>query len=347
MRLVDRYIAHRFAYTLSVCLAAFVAVFIVVDLVDHLDEFIDQKTPLGQMGMYYVYFVPYIMVLTLPIGMLLSTLFVVGAMATDNELAALKGAGLSIYRLAWPILRMSILISILAMFLADVIATPATRKRTRIAARRPTQTSKITDPAGFVVFASRYNQVKKTASRVMIQQLSGTATVKRIDAKSLAWTGDGWIARNADVRTFRMTSEVRQVRDSIAVALSLLPGDFATPPHKPDEMEFLELWEYIARRGRAGEDASKWLVDLHLKISIPLANLVVVLLGLPVAARSWRSGKAADIGWALLIAFVYFLLLRTGQAMAHAGDVSPFVGGWMANIIFASAGVGLLAKTPQ
>jgi len=99
---IDRYVVNRFTRVLIVSLISFIAIYIVVDLIDHLDDFLRDALGFTSIARYYVNYIPYIVVLTLPIGMLLSTLFVIGEMGSSNELVALKAAGISIYRIAWP-----------------------------------------------------------------------------------------------------------------------------------------------------------------------------------------------------------------------------------------------------
>ena len=71
MKILDSYVGRRFFSTLLFGLLAFLAIFVVVDLIEHLDTFIDKKAPALLMVQFYLYFTPYIVLLTLPVAMLL------------------------------------------------------------------------------------------------------------------------------------------------------------------------------------------------------------------------------------------------------------------------------------
>ena len=82
----------------------------------------------------------------------------------------------------------------------------------------------------------------------------------------------------------------------------------------------------------------KYLVELYLKISFPLANLIVVLIGVALALRNRRGGLAIAFGLSVFISFVYYALIRTGQALGHNGALPPMLAAWLGNLVF-----GLLA----
>ena len=75
MKRTDRYILRQFAQTFIFGLLAFIIIFIVVDLIENLDEFSDKNVGFGTIGLYYLYYVPEMIKLVAPIGMLLASLF--------------------------------------------------------------------------------------------------------------------------------------------------------------------------------------------------------------------------------------------------------------------------------
>ncbi len=83
-------------------------------------------------------------------------------------------------------------------------------------------------------------------------------------------------------------------------------------------------------------------VEIHKKYSIPVACLVFVLIGAPLAIRSGRSGMTMAAGFSLACFFVYWLFLTAGEKLADRNLISPFMAMWLANIIFGALGVWLL-----
>jgi lipopolysaccharide export system permease protein len=350
---IDRYIVNRFCRVLFVALLSFIAIYVVVDLIDHLDDFLQQSARPADVARYYLNYIPYIVVLTLPIGTLLSTLFVIGEMGSANELVAIKAAGISMYRVAWPLLRLGLIISAISLLLGELVVPQANDVRREIldlrsAAATETHLRHITrqDRAGYVLYAGYYNSEDMRASNVTIVQFRDDRAHRRIDATEMAWDDQGWMLTNA---TDRIYSEGRQVLTEHLhmrlPTLTLRPADLARQFREPDQMPYLELRDYIAQVRESGGDASRWLVDLHLKIAFPLSSVMMIWLGFPIAARSWRGGKAMYIGWTLLIGFLFFVTVRAGQAMGRAGSVSPVVGAWSAAVLFLVLGALLFHWT--
>ena len=114
MKLLDYYIVRRFLTNLIFALSAFVVIFVIVDLVEHIDLYIDRNVPTVAIVLLYVYFLPFIVVMSMPVGVLLASLFCTGQMAKYNELVAMKATGISIYRILLPMLIIGLLISELA-----------------------------------------------------------------------------------------------------------------------------------------------------------------------------------------------------------------------------------------
>jgi len=74
LRILSRYVLKQFATPLGLSVVAFAVVFIVINLVDRLSAFIDAGTGLVTIFVYYVYYLPEIVVLILPMAVLLAGL---------------------------------------------------------------------------------------------------------------------------------------------------------------------------------------------------------------------------------------------------------------------------------
>ena len=91
-----------------------------------------------------------------------------------------------------------------------------------------------------------------------------------------------------------------------------------------------------------GPDGKRFLLELHTRFSYPAACLVLMLVGVPLGAVSRRGGKSSGLVFTVLLVLVYYVLSYTGIALSRQDKLSPFLGVWMANLIFAVAGTFLL-----
>jgi len=88
-----------------------------------------------------------------------------------------------------------------------------------------------------------------------------------------------------------------------------------------------------------------YMVEFHKKFAIPFACMVFVLLGLPMAVTTARSGKGVSMGVALGVYLVYYLFLVGGEKMADRGRLDPALAMWMANIVLTIVGVLVFTRT--
>lgn len=90
---------------------------------------------------------------------------------------------------------------------------------------------------------------------------------------------------------------------------------------------------------------NQYMVEFHKKFAIPVACLVFVLLGLPMAVTTARSGKGVSMGLALAVYLVYYLFLVGGEKLADRGRLDPAVAMWMADAVLGAMGVLILVRT--
>jgi lipopolysaccharide export system permease protein len=95
---------------------------------------------------------------------------------------------------------------------------------------------------------------------------------------------------------------------------------------------------YVAKENR-------YRVEFHKKFAIPFACLVFVLLGLPMAVTTARSGRGVSVSLALLVYLVYYLFLVGGEKLSDRGHLSPFLAMWLANIVLVAVGIPIFLRT--
>jgi LPS export ABC transporter permease LptG/LPS export ABC transporter permease LptF len=91
-----------------------------------------------------------------------------------------------------------------------------------------------------------------------------------------------------------------------------------------------------------GPDGKRFLLELQTRFSYPAACLVLMLVGVPLGVVSRRGGKSSGLVFTLLLVLLYYVLSYTGIALSRQDKLSPFLGVWMANLLFAAAGTFLL-----
>ena len=91
-----------------------------------------------------------------------------------------------------------------------------------------------------------------------------------------------------------------------------------------------------------GADSKRFLIELHTRFAFPAACLVLMLVGVPLGVVSRRGGKSSGFVFTLLLVILYYVLSYTGVALGRQNKLSAFLAVWLANLIFAGAGIFLL-----
>lgn len=366
MTILDRYIIRQFLITFLFGLCAFLLIFLVIDLMEKLDDFIDAGVTLMVIVEYYIHFMPEIIRLMTPVAMLLAALFVTGRLSQQNELAAMKSSGMSIYRFLLPFLGVALVVSLVSIYFNAWVVPYSNHKKfdiERIYLRRS-----LTATSRFNIFFQQgrtrlvsvgvYDGTSKTASRVSIEDFADTnLTVlwHRYDAQQMKWTSlgadsadVGWTLINCSERTFTDSGQVLETYARLPVGrLTLTPSDIEEKQMKPDEMDYNELGAFITSQEQAGQDVSRWLVDYYSKIAFPFASLIVVLFGVPFSSNRRRSGMAIEFGISFAVTFIYLGFMKISQVFGYNGDLNPLLTAWLANLIFLGAGLVNLARTQK
>jgi lipopolysaccharide export system permease protein len=127
-------------------------------------------------------------------------------------------------------------------------------------------------------------------------------------------------------------------------AITERPEELLEVPPEPDEMTYAEIDRMARIIQRTGGDARELLVKREQKLSIPVATLVIILFGAPLATSSKRGGAAFGIGISLATVIGYLMLFRVAAALGEAGALTPLTAAWIPNIAFTAAAALALVR---
>jgi len=355
VRILDRYVLREQIVALAAGLLFFVSVFIVVDVFEKMDTYLDNQVPMRTVALYYLVSIPGIILQVLPMAMLLSCLLALGQIGRNNEITAMRAAGIGPGRLAAPILVAALFVSV-AVFVTNEVLLPQLNSLRVQIYRVDIKKQNLEGPAvrtnlaylgsnGRTFLIRNYNVAKKEMREVVIQEIRDHMLTGRIDAASARWENGEWVFRDGYVRRFTREGEKAAHFTELRIpSLAERPDDFAETEEDPAGLSYWELARYINRLHQSGGRVQKYLVDLYLKISFPLTNLIVVVIGTAFALRTRRGGLAVWFGLSVFISFLYYAFIRTGQALGHNGALPPLLAAWIGNLFFGALALELFRR---
>ena len=357
LKSLDRYILRRFFQYFFFALLASAVIFVTVDFTEFLDKFIDAKISAMLVLRYYYLYVPYIIYLTLPVSVLLATLFSIGGFVYRNEFTAMQSAGYSLWRVLALYLLIAIPLSGCALVFGETVVPAANHERKEMYRGRIRKGSMTSSQQGRLYIQvgpseylkmETYNPQTRMGERANLQAYENGRLLRRVDADRIRYTDEGWMLYNAAVRTYEDMKIHAEKQDSLFRSdFGITPDDLARINIEPEEMNYTDLRNMVNRLQASGIRAGKWLVDLAFKISQPFAAVIIVLFGVPFAAFRRRGGLVLGFGLSLLVCFIYFGFTQVGKIMGYSGTITPFVAAWAGNLVFGLIGLYLVVRVPK
>lgn len=358
MRILDRYILREFIGYLAMGLTGFIAIFIVVDIFEKIDVFLDHQAPLHLVSRFYLYRAPEVVVQVLPVALLLATFLALGQFNKFGELTAMRVSGRSLLRILAPVFLVAMGSVVGSLVLGELVVPRANRERDRIYDEqiqqlKPETVNERVDvtylgEGGRIYYIRLYQVRERTMHEVSLQEFKKGELQRRIDAADATWDGRRWVFKSGFVRTFHADTEDARPFDRLAVdGIQERPESFSKEMRKPEEMNYFELGDYVRKLRASGARVANYLVDLHLKLAFPIVNLVVVVIGASLATRLRMQSAALGFGLSVAISFVYYALMRTGQALGHNGAIPPYLAAWLGDFVFGAVALVMMGQSQK
>jgi lipopolysaccharide export system permease protein len=294
----------------------------------------------------------------MPVALLLATFLSLGQLNKFGELTAMRAAGLSLLRILRSVFLVACLAVLVSLWFGEVVVPGANRERDRIYREQiqritlasTTERADVTylGEGGRIYYMRLYVVPERRMHEVSLQAFEGGELVRRIDAAEASWDGTRWVFSSGFDRTFPGGVERAVPFQRLPLdGLHERPEDFAKETRKPGEMNFFELRAYLEKLRASGGRVANYLVDLHLKLSFPLVNLIVVAMGASVATRMRMQSAALGFGLSVAISFVYYGFMRAGQALGHNGALPPYLAAWLGDLVFGAAAIVMVAQAQR
>ncbi len=359
-RLIDLYLLRRFLAYFGLLMLAFVFLYHVFTFFELLDDIARHRVPFLVVVNYFRYLTPYLLYEFAPLAALVAVLVTLGVMSKNNEIVACKASGISLYRLAMPLLLAGLTLAA-TMIILDDVYLPYTNQRqdalrNQIKGKPPQTYTRpqrwIFGEKGKIYNYDLFEPDKNLFAGLTVVELEpGTFHVKRrVFANQAHWSESQnvWVLESGWVRDFQDGS-IEKYQKFTATALSELtepPSYFNREVRQAFQLSFRQLGNYIEELRRAGFDVSALTVQWYVKIAFPLIAPVSMLLAIPYAFRVGARGAIGGVAVGLAVGIAYFSLARLLEAMGGVGQMPPPFAAFAPDLVFYFLGMYFFFKMP-
>lgn len=297
------------------------------------------------------YYLPYLV----PATSFAAAFFCLGLPARAHEILAMKAGGISVQRIAVPILVAAAVLSALTLVLNETVVLDASKEFDQLSDY--SESDVFQSHALFWYHKGDYLYNVRSADReartlegIRIFELGPKGRLERsISAEHASIDEEHrWHLHNAAIRTFdpndpaapphtvsrpELVLEVSEERD-----LALLSAD-------PGDLSLWRLREYIAALSEEGRDPTRYRAMFHARLVEPLSVLLFALFGIPIglAVEYSRSLAVAGLQGIALVAIYYGS--QTVAALFASGGIGPAAfTPWAVLLLFGAAAAWRFAR---
>jgi LPS export ABC transporter permease LptG len=358
--LIDGYVLNGFLFYFAILLVALVALIEIFTFFELLGDMIKNDISMTTMVDYLWHLAPSLIYQLTPIGTLAASLICFAILTRYNEVTAFKAAGVSVHRLAAPVIFASFLISIL-LFGFDHFYIPAANRRQEMLRaeikKKPVATYRRPDRQWVYGQGNRiYNFLhldpkQNLMSKVNVFDINPkTFHIERqITADRAQWNDriHKWVFENGvSQETTAKGSDYKQFYNVTATfpQLTETPSWFVKEEKEYKELNFEELGSYIDELQASGLDTTPLRVQWHKKFSVPLFALIMAILSIPFAFVGGTRGAMRGVLTAFIIAIFYWTIGTVFEQFGDLNQLPAAMAAWAPDVIFFLGGLYFMLR---
>jgi lipopolysaccharide export system permease protein len=351
MKILDRYLWAEMLGPFLIGVIGFVMVMAVDLLFTMADLIINKGVPLWAVLQLLVYKLPSIMILTFPVSTLFAVAMALGRLSKDNEIVALRTSGVSIWRIAIPILGLGFLVSVTSYFTNEKVVPQANLVSNNIIRqiiyKRPLPDVQenvfFRDAHDRYYYARRVDLKTKTMESVMVYEVTNERYPRVIVAEGgkfdgRIWSLDKGVVHKYDDKGF-LNYEATFNNMKVNVSEDLI--SFSDQKSAQD-MDSKELRGMINTLIKGGVNANSYRTELLMKYSVPATCLVFALIGIPFSLPSPRSGRTWGMIITIVFMFTFYVFASVFRSLGRGNLLTPALAAFTPQVSFAIIGLALL-----
>ncbi|MBR6720565.1 MAG: LptF/LptG family permease [Alistipes sp.] len=359
-RTLDRYILGKFLSTYIFGLLMIIIVVVVFDYVEKVDDFTELKAPWRDVIFdYYLNFVPYFINQFSSLFTFIAVIFFTSKMAMQTEIVAILSGGVSFRRLMWPYFVGASIIALLSVVLSLWVIPITQRKSMEFQSQylKKNQVIMYEDHVyrqiepGTFAYVRGYSPHLERVPFFALERFENSEMVETLNAASASFDEESgrWTAPRYVIYTRSEDGSLgyKQYRN-LDTLINLDARELSEVKSLVKTMTIEEINDFLSQQRRKGSDNVFIIeVERHTRYSYPFSTFILTLIGVALSSRKVRGGMGMHIGLGITLCFSYIMLGRVFEQIAISGSMTPWLGVWLPNIIYAIIAVIVYNKAPK
>ncbi|HMO12630.1 MAG TPA: LptF/LptG family permease [Pirellulaceae bacterium] len=364
MTIFDRYLLRGFIKIFLICFVSLSGLFVIIHAFTNLDDVLALSKQRSLSGLLFDFYAPRVLdffVQMTAVITLISAIFAFVMMQKSNEITAVEAAGMSKYRIARPLILMSVLL-VIATSVARELVLP--RFRTLLTLNAEDLLSEKLQPVRNFTDAEtgitiRHGQIRASDGVLIAPQFilrpSRDAESVSIVAEHATYTTSPegelgyWVehvsvplklnlrpslTRNDQTIVHYPSGKQWLAENQCFIVMNVPPQRIAL---SPENARYASLFELIEINKTPGANYSnRQRVEIHRRIVLPLLELTLIALGFPiVVCRRERNVFAAAALCMLAVGIISLTAMMFASMGASRILSPPALAAWLPLLIFS------------
>lgn len=302
---------------------------------------------------------PYIIVFTIPMAILLATILTFNRFNTNNEITVMRACGISLRRLAMPVLVFSFIAAMSSFFINEFVVPAANTQARNLMLWALMQKNLPHEKTNFSFKEFDVNKrlkrlfyVRKYKNRelkgVTVLDLSKEGIIQVLQAKEAEALPDKWKFYDAVSYTISPNGKIMNTAVFRESAMNTVFNlNKLQKLHKAGELNYFALSKYIDKiknKEKDNPELAELKIKLYEKISLPATCFLISIIGIPLAITPPRARFNRGLLFSILIIFLYYLLRAISTSLGEAQILNSLLAAWLPNLIVLISGCWLFYR---
>lgn len=318
-------------------------------LFDKLNVFSRSDVGVAVFIKYMAYQIPYFIVKMMPLATLLAVIMALSKMLSSGEWKAGMAGGWRPFDMIKPFLFCSMLVCIFQFALQETVSTKYYLLSEYVLQKdlknKDDWKRLIVDNVAFsagngaIVSCSVFNGIENTMKNVLLTEYDNQKIKSEIYADNAKWNDilKIWVFNDVVKTAYVSGSEIPEVKKykTLNTAVGVHPHNLVLEELVPEGINIFALCDRINKLQSVGASSVKERTLLWVKISSPLSNIVMALIGTAMALLMTGASKFSGFGAAIGAGFFFWAAMVFGQEAGNAELIQPYLAGLLPIVLFS------------
>ncbi len=324
------------------------------------DYIINQHAPFFLVLRFVVFRIPQAIPMAFPFGCLFAALLAMGRVMGDNEVTAMRTAGIPVKRIVLAPLLFGVGMFAIAYCMNEWVAPASVDLSTRTFYQIIYHTDALPvepqffrkDPdTGNTFYVGQVAPDNRTMLDVQIFKPAKFGPWNEtLQSKTASVAGSSLVLHDVIDTRYNDDGFVTNQQHVKSVTIGLPLGETASQfvsqvnndPWTMSSKSLRTQVNALQSQGIGGTAMGNLQINLADKLAWPFSCIIGVLVAVPLALRFGKRGRMLGIALSIIAFFAYYLMVSAASAFGRNGAMNPYLAAWLPNIIIGVAGAVLL-----